>query len=320
MATLKPDGRESAESSIVPIAKLLPVGQDSERAFDDVVAFPGLSEHHQSFIHAERIERKERTPVFSSDDTDADEHVVARTAVELWAGHYSLNLSNMRYLKSPGAGWRVGKGTSKFGNADREVDVLLIRPGKKSEDVSKVNALIQLHEKSGVLMLVGMSDLQPIEYESGSGGVPILLRLGMKHVLSQKVNRFSFGKLRFKLEFEDLTDAQHAACSQYRDKFFLDMGRPRPHPCLSMIPREGHIMRNSVLLHTAFGKGGHGHVHAAVDARTGAPLAVKDMWIDNESSADRPEFRTELKVSQAFVVSFLRAGSIRFIVVLIQYF
>ena len=293
-------------TGVFAIAKLVPVGADAEQAFNDVVAFPDLSPHHRSFIRAEWTER-DTSPVYSSEDTDAEEDteedaVSSEQAVALWTGHFSLNTSNFQQSQNPRAGWRVGKGTSRFGETDRGVDILLIRPGRKSDDASRLNALIRLHERSGVLMLVGLSNTQPITYESASKGITITLRSGDKHVLYQKENRFSFGKMRFKLEYDDFDDAQLAAVTRARDEFFFEHDIPRPHPCLSMIPRPGHVLRGSTIVHTAFGQGGFGHIHAAVDARTGEPLAVKDMWIDDAHRAKHPDLAAEMNVSRGFKV------------------
>ena len=302
MATLVPDDSQSTQS--FAIARLVPVGPEAEQAFDDVVTFPGLSKYHGSFIHAKRIKRKDTTPEVSSEDTDAEEgDVVSEEAVELWVGHYLLDTTTFELLENPRIEWLVGKGTSKFGNDDREVDILLIRPGRKSDNVSKTNAAIRLHEKSGVLMLVGLSDAHPITYECDRKGATTTLRFGEKHVLYQDVNRFSFGKLRFQLEYEDVDDTQLAAVTKLRDRFFVEKGLPRPHPCLSMIPRDGQVLRGSAVLHTAFGRGTFGHVHAAVDTRTGNPLAIKEMWIDSARRAKHPELIAELDVSQGFKVS-----------------
>ena len=302
MPTLKSDHNQPTED--LAIARLVPVGLDAEQAFHDVVAFPDLSSHHRSFIRAEWTKKKDTSPVLSSEDTDAEEDAVrSEQMVELWTGHFSLDTSNLDILENPQAGWRVGKGTSRFGKADRGIDILLIRPGRKSDDVSKLNALISLHEKSGVLMLVGLSDTQPITYESSSKGSTITLRSGEKHVLYQRENRFSFGKLRFKLEYEDFDNARLAAVTERRDRFFFERGIPRPHPLLSMIPREGHALRGSAVIHTTFGRGGFGHVQAAVDTRTGEPLAIKNMWIDDERRAKDPELTAELDVSRGFKAS-----------------
>ena len=72
-----------------------------------------------------------------------------------------------------------------------------------------------------------------------------------------------------------------------------------PHPCLSMIPQPGHNLRGSTVFHTTFSQDAFGHVHAAVDIRTGDPLAIKDMWINNARHAKHPEMIAELDVSQA---------------------
>ena len=302
MAALKSDHNQPAED--FAIAKLVPVGPDAEQAFDEVVAFPDLSPHHRSFIRAERTKKNDTSPVLSSEDTDAEEGAVrSENVVELWTGHFSLDTGSLDVLENPRAGWRVGKGTSRFGKADRGIDILLIRPGKKSDDVSKSNALISFHEKSGVLMLVGLSDTQPVIYKSSSEGVTITLRSGEKHVLYQRENRFSFGKLRFKLVYEDFDDARLAAVTEGRDRFFFEMGIPRPHPCISMIPRAGHVLRGSAVVHTTFGRGGFGHVQAAVDIRTGEPLAIKNMWINDKRRAKHPELTAELDVSRGFKAS-----------------
>lgn len=300
MATPIPNQDQSAEA--FAIAKLVPLSPEAEQAFDDVVEFPDLSEHHRSYIRAERAKSRDNSPVYSSEDTDAEESaVVPERFVRLWTGHYSLSATSFAHSRIPGAGWRVGRGTSRFGEADRGVDILLIRPGRKSEDVSKANALIRFHEKSGVLMLVGLSDIHPITYDNGEDDVTTL-RSGESHVLYRRKNLFSFGNLRFKLEYEDFDDTRLAAVTRHRDRFFYEKGIPSPHPSLSMIPRKNHILRGSAILHTTFAMGGFGYVHAAVGTRTGDPLAIKDMWIKSAERAKDPQFMAELDVSQGFKV------------------
>ena len=146
------------QEAAIPIAKLVPVGVAAEKAFDDLVACSGISSYHRGFIHAKRTIWED--PSFrNSDDGSGTGSPVSqgsKTRVELWAGHFSI-ASDHVFQIGP-AGLRVERGTFKFREDNRGLDIIVLRPGRTSTDVKLVHALVQYHPASDVLMLVSMSD------------------------------------------------------------------------------------------------------------------------------------------------------------------
>ena len=298
MDTPRPDQASEENPDTVPFAKLIPLNSDAEEALNELLEYPRLSSHHRSFIQAERGVREEESWPESdtaSGSTFTDD--CPSSPVEFWTGHYTLN-----FQTAPAIGWRVGKGSSKSGG-DRGVELMVCRPERASKaGIAALHALIQFHPESGSLMLVGLSDTHPVEYLLDCRRVPLLLRHNEKHVLHQKVNRFSMGKLSFKLVYDDLDDAALADYTWVRNKFFESHGRRVPHPYLYAVPRKQYHMIGSIILHQSLSSGTFGWVYAAVDSRTGVPLAVKELAIKDRRVAKDPDLRNELEIATSFQV------------------
>ena len=62
-------------------------------------------------------------------------------------------------------------------------------------------------------------------------------------------------------------------------------------------------MVGSVILHQGISSGTFGFVYAAVDTRTGDPIAVKELVVKDRHAARNPELKSEIRVAQAFQVS-----------------
>ncbi|KAI4162412.1 MAG: hypothetical protein LQ342_003978 [Letrouitia transgressa] len=251
-----------------PFATIIPQGSDAERALDPVADDANLHQWHRSFISVQR----KAPPAESGSDLSESERPT--TAKEFWSGHYIFRLSNLP-LKPTSIGWRIGRGSSKL-EADRGVDILLIRPRKKTEGVATVHARIQFHPLSGVLMLVGVEDEKPIQYRVHDSNHPTMLRQGQKHVLYQKTNSFTLGNLQYTFVFEDLTQEKYAEFIKRRNILFEDLGHQAPHPALSAIPRQQDVKRGPVITHGTLAFGKFGWVYSGVNAATGDPLAVKE--------------------------------------------
>ncbi|KAL8832829.1 MAG: hypothetical protein Q9191_000013 [Dirinaria sp. TL-2023a] len=296
MSTLRSEQVTKDDSDSVPFAKLIPLNEDAKKALHELMQYPSLSSFHRSFIEAERVASREE--VCSASDTASgssfrDES--PSTRVELWTGHYALE-----FEKAPTIAWRVGKGSSKSGE-DRGVDLLVCRPERGSKaGIAALHALIQFHTESGLLMLVGLSDSRPVEYLLDFKRCPLLLRHNEKHVLHQKVNRFSLGKLLFKLVYEDLDDAGLAEYTRVRNNFFKTLGRRIPHAHIHVVPQKHFHMIGSIILHQSLSCGTFGWVYAAVDSRTGVPLAVKELAIKDKRIARDPDLRNELEIATSF--------------------
>ena len=288
----------------VPIARLIPDGPKAEKALNDLLNYPDLSTHHRSFIDAERILRGEPSLTESGNadsGLNSEPETPGTPISEAWIGSYSLNFNT-----APSRGWRIGRGSSRLGD-ERGVDLLLCRPGRKTRSgVAALQALIQLHPQSGVLMLVGLSESHPVEYLVDYHRSPILLWHGEKHVLHQRVNRFALGKLCYRIVYEEFTDkAKMEDYLRNRDADFLALGRPVPHPYLYTIPQDSqdecHRL-GTVDLHRRMSSGTFGLVYAAVDRRSGDPLAVKELIIKNKSMSEHEDLKNELEIADTFRV------------------
>lgn len=303
----------SAPSALrsVPIAKLIPANHEATKALDDLKKSSQLSEHHAHFLEAakreyegeDRSSQRETNPEASSTAEDSDS-----SAETLWAGQFALDFSSYHVR-----GWAIGRGNSKFGE-NRGVDLILCRPGKGSKlGVAAVHALIQFHLQSGVLMLVGLSDANPIKYFLDYERAPILLRHRESHALYQKVNRFSFGKLDFKLVYEDLDEVALQNFISVRNACLEGQGGRAPHPHLHPVPQENYRMVGSSILHQNLSSGAFGWVYAAIDVRSGAPLAIKELAIKDREMAKHPDIKNELRIANSFEheEGLLQATSIR---------
>lgn len=183
----------------------------------------------------------------------------------------------------------------------------MVDPDDKSSGVAPIHALIQFHPESGVLMLRGVSDTRPVKYHLDYRDDTILLYNKDKHVLFQKQNRFSLGKLDFCLHYESLDDEQYTNYVRIRNRALEQVGRAVPHPRLTAVPRKPHVKVDDMILHDNISSGSFGFVCAAVDAHTGAPVAMKEMWIRHQSMVFDKSMLTEREVSDRFAVNILKS-------------
>ena len=294
----------------LPIAKLIPLNSNAEKALDELMEYPRLSDHHREFIEAERVVRGEE--LFPDRDT-ASKNIFEggdrSSPMELWAGHYALNFST-----APTVGWRAGRGLSKLGE-DRGVDLMICRPERGSKaGIAPLHALIQFHAQSGVLMLVGLSDSYPVEFLLDCKRAPLLLRHNQKHVLHQKVNRFALGKLVFKLVYEDFDD--QGSLDRYtnvRNEWFENLGWRAPNRYLDAVPQKQYNVIGTIVLHRSMSSGTFGWVYAGVDFQNGNPVAVKELSIKDRRIAQHDDLKNELNVATSFqVCSQIRDISITF--------
>lgn len=96
----------------VTIARLIPVGRDTETAFSRVVKSNHLTEHHDQFIHAISL-GSETSPADSISASDDEPDHPPRpmrdgTPKQFWAGHYLLSTDRPGDVQ-PSIGWRVGR-------------------------------------------------------------------------------------------------------------------------------------------------------------------------------------------------------------------
>ena len=290
------------ESTDLIIAHVVPVGSDAERGLDWVIRSAGLSAYHRSKIIAEP--RRDVEPSYYQ-STRALEAQLSNPEDDLrksWTGHFQLSLSH-GLNEAFGRRWRIGRGRDRTRSFDRDVDLIVTPPDKPAEGVQSVHALIQLNEESGYLMLVGLSNEHPVEYELENAVTH--LYLGQKHILYQSVNRFSLGCLQFKLVYENQGKLEHERYSYQRDQYLKKHGLKVPHQRISAIPRRSHSLICGVVIHDTIYRGGFGSVKVAIDAKTGAPRAIKEVTV-NISSVAR-DHRDELAVNITFPVSLVQS-------------
>lgn len=280
------------------IARLVPVGDNAERAFDWLMKHEELSMYHRSFIQYQRRGATEPPDYASTRQVVKELNEPVADLSKIYHGFFQLSFSNPR-SNTAKLVWRIGRGRDKFGNTDRDVDLLITPPGKPTAGVAPVHALVQFHSQSGSLMLTGVDNDHPIRYQLPNG----ILNLynNDKHVLCQIVNRFSLGALGFELIFDTHSDEEYQNYIGLRNQLFKHEDRPVPHPCISALPRRPYLQIGQVIIHDTISNGAFGVVSAAVHARTGEPMAVKESVIKTKKDADA--FESELFHSVSFTVS-----------------
>ncbi|KAL9013513.1 MAG: hypothetical protein Q9173_001794 [Seirophora scorigena] len=260
-------------------AKIFPEGSDAEQALH-LVYRDQISDYHRQLI---RVKLKSGKSADASDsDSGSDRSKDQET--EMLYGHYQLSLHPLP--RQIAHGWRLGRGYSRTKEEDRAVDILLIGPSHRTKGIAAVHALVQYHPRSGVLMIVGVLDEKPDEYETTGSKLPLTLGHGEKHVLYLPRNRIKLGNLYYNFVFEAFDNHEEYARYQTdRDLLFNSLGYEKPHKALSAIPRYQDAKNGPVVLHGTMSQGASGWVYAAVNARNGEPLAVKEHRPKNKEAA-----------------------------------
>jgi serine/threonine protein kinase len=300
----------------ITIAKLIPTGREAEGTFSHVVDSKHLTAYHKRYIKQRPYEKPPtRHPIPSesveswiSIPTGYDTYEKVRlspepnpprprrdpTSEKSWTGYYELATDRPGQLKGS-MGWTVGRGSTKWENLG--VDLLVVAPDDYPYDVDVVHALIQLHPQSGVLMLKGVSETAPVKYYLDE---TVDLYFKDRHVLFQKENRFSLGKLDFTLVYEELDEKKYSDYLCGRNRSLEDDGKSVPDHRILPIPKNAHVKVGNFLHHENISSGGFGLVFAAVEARTGAPFAMKETWIKRPEMLRDKGFQAERDISREF--------------------
>ncbi|KAL9013438.1 MAG: hypothetical protein Q9173_001865 [Seirophora scorigena] len=199
----------SVISNAGEFARLHPVGSQAAKALDLLCDSEDLEEHHRHFITVkERTQPADSRGLKSNGGNQRDS-----TSLDRPKGYYALSLEDP--VKRPfHQGWLVGKGSTSLdkqsfrdgGGPPKGVDILLIRAGgKKTYGVASIHARISFHSQTGVLMLHGVWDDAPVEYQTHDGSELVFLGSGQRHVLYQKSNSFTVGQLQYRLVFSNFS-------------------------------------------------------------------------------------------------------------------
>jgi len=297
------------KSKGITIARLQPVGREAKEAFSRLIESDELSDFHKKYMVIIPYESHTSSFESPSDTNTGNESYPQQsrrehTPKKLWAGHYLLSTTRPG-SSPPNIGWRVGKGTSKLEN--RGVDFLVVPPEIRSCKVAVYHALIQFHPKSGVLLIKGVSKTLPVQYYVDNE--PLLLYAGDVHVFYQAVNRFRLGKLEYNFVYENLDDEQYTDYVRIRNKALHEAGEEIPNPRILAVPRKPHMKYGNIILHEGLSSGAFGLVCAAVDARTGVPLAMKEIWIKHKNMLEDNSLKAERRVATEFRVSVIEIYS-----------
>ncbi|KAI4123076.1 MAG: hypothetical protein LQ341_007240, partial [Variospora aurantia] len=161
-----------------------------------------MSDHHLSFIHVE-----------SSSHSNGSSN----------GAYYSTSLKDP--VQDPfSVGWKVGRSISINRTPSKGVNILLIRPGQNPRNVAPVHARIRLHPQSGVLVLHGMQDDQPVDYVDPDSGELVHLRSHDSRVMYAKINVFSVGNLHYRLVFPTFTGQQYSGFMLQRNLMMQTYG------------------------------------------------------------------------------------------------
>ena len=293
----------------VAIARIYPVGLVAKQALDRLAKSEETSQFHRNYFCSNKPVVKTE-PCSDSEDQSDDGFNTCYTWIinshepetRLWAGHFVLSLEDLAFEGSS-LGWRAGSGSGRLREQQRGVELLIVPPRSKGHHVAPQHALLRFHLKSGILMLCGIHDSHPVTYFLDDRKEPILLRKNEKYVLLNTVNRFQLGRLEFKLVFEDLDDEGYSEFLAARNKIFEMAGLEPPSPYFQAMPRSRyrHIL-GDIVLHDVISCGTFGMVYAAIDSRTGEPLAVKELRIKDKYVQKSKELQNEIGIATSFPV------------------
>ena len=268
--------------------KLQPRHKDS-LYINDAVGAPVVCEHDGLIS----------TSSDSEDPLSVDGHDSAKGLLQ---GHFEF-LFDHETQGAANVGYRIGKGTSKVVE-DRNVDILIVPPPSErspqtkqlASGIASIHSLIQVHPDSGVMLLVSGSSSRPVMYLD-SDEAPLFK--GKAHVLFRKKNTFWLGNMQFCFEY--LVDPERYQDFKQRRNLYLQRihpARPSPHPAILAVPRDGTQQIDVALVHESLSSGAFGMVSAGVHKLTGAPLAIKEIWI--KESRHIAEVRKEAEISNKF--------------------
>ena len=293
-------------------AKLVPSNDAARIAFHEVAQAcknGKLHQHHKYSLFIDEssgavgVCDSDTQTTVSSDSEDPASGSDSQTAPpSLLRGHFEFIFDHETRCAAH-VGYRIGKGTSKVVD-DRNVDILIVPPPSQrssqakqlANGIASIHSLIQVHPASGVLMLVSGSSSRPVEYLD-SNDAPLFKC--QSHVLFRTRNNFCLGNMLFCFEYMIQPEAYHEYTimrNQYLRR--VHPTRPAPHGAILAVPRDGAPQVDVALVHGSLSSGAFGMVSAGVHKLTGAPLAIKEIWI--KETRHIAEVKKEAEISNLF--------------------
>ena len=292
---------DSPRHSMIRIA---PRNNSARLAFDLQIRKASPSAHHWKYIHFSRSPHS--TGQWYDCPRELHSRLSQQDLKEDYGGWWELPLDNPR-VNPIGCVWTIGAGRDEPGISPRGVDIQLTPPDTPFRGVSAVHAILEIHPRSGALMVTGVDDKYPVFCEAPEGADE--LRRKKSRVLLYPVNIITIGSLEYEVTFEHQSPDQYSNFVTLRDQMFRDLKLTIPHPLLNAIPTRTPVQLGDSILHETISSGAFGVVCSGVDISSGEPLAVKSCVIKNLHGIRA--FKIELAFSQISRVSIknpLQAG------------
>lgn len=247
----------------------------------------------------------------ADDDSEFDSEPNEADFLPLHDGFYQLSLERAKLPDRSDRGWTVGRGRQarpeglgRRASATIEVDFLLAKPHDPlSRRIAPVHFLLQIHRRSGALLVTAASDALPLEYQEG--GVWHKLAYREKRVICQPSMLL---RLDRDCEFEfKITVLEGAEASYFEDLVAhiedVYVGGPEPRVVRFLPGTNAAVFRkhSTMISPITLGHGAFGWVKEAVALDTGEPLAVKAFQIRN--SSQRQEIAAEYCIGREVKMS-----------------
>ena len=224
------------------------------------------------------------------------------SADRVYKGQWDLEYGAEPTAQSELLSVTIGKGYDD--RPDRGVDILVICPGKPTYGVLPVHAIVRAHLHSGLLMLEGCSDDEPVKYMADNK--PVALGKDQSRCLWQADNRFFLSGLEVILTYVGLSQARLDELRHLRDTQIYLRDLPIIHPELPLIPPKTPFKRyGDIIVFKTLGSGSYGVVALGLNIKTGEPCAVKTVWLrrGGNRSALFKEAELSFKYPVRFIVS-----------------
>lgn len=266
-------------------AKLTPCNDVARQLFSETLIYiEKLDTFHIQLVARAAGEHAEHSSDAVEDSTDYDtgsdnpRRGTSPRTIEN-PGHFVLSFNQDRQPQTPHLGWRVGKGTSKFG-ASRGVDFLLSKPGDKlSRSLASTHMLFRFNPRSGFLLLVAGSPKSPVKFRNGR--VWESLAFQEQRLMHQPVTVLRAGSCDYELEYT-VSQEHRDHFLRARDQFFqssVDTSNLLESRLFRYLPGDSGVLRGRFLEFETQGSGTFGWVSQGVDTFNGDPVAIKELRI-----------------------------------------
>ena len=292
-------------------ARLVPRNHVAQVLFSRTIAYVDKND----MFHLRFMERTPREPSSPStepveesteydtySETDRDDPLL-RTLEN--SGFYVLSLDKNRGSELPHLGWRVGRGTSKL-PMNRGVDLLLAKPGDNlGKSLVSTHLLLRFNLRSGFLVLSAESQKAPVEVKVDNKWEKLFYK--EERLMYQSATIIRAGVCEYELEYT-VKDDQREQYFKQRDGVFeaFETKTGLSFQTFRKLPKDCSVLKGKYLEFGTRGHGAFGWITQGVDIRTGDPVAIKELRINNPRTL--VETLNEVRMGKRFLVSRLRDG------------